>query len=131
MPLENPFSFSLGAEASNREREKKRYLGTPQTPAGGPLHPLGRGIALELTPLGVSPIGVNLSGVPRGSRPLAGYKGCPLEISLFLSRAAAGGAGEEKKALWEDPCTPLGKGFALKLTPLAVSPHIPFFRRPP
>src|SRR5437764_4818102 len=52
MPLENPFSFSLGSEGSKREREKKRFLGTPQTPAGGPLHPLGRGIALKLTPMG-------------------------------------------------------------------------------
>jgi len=55
MPLENPFSFSLGAEGSKREREKKRFLGTPQTPAGGPLHPLGRGIALKLTPMGDTP----------------------------------------------------------------------------
>jgi len=49
------------------------------------------------------PIRIKLSGVPRGGSPLAGYKGCPLEISLFLSRAAAGGSGEEKKALWEYP----------------------------
>jgi len=55
MPLENPFSFSLGAFGSKREREEKRYLGTPQTPAGGTLHPLGRGIALKLTPMGDTP----------------------------------------------------------------------------
>src|SRR5205085_2727372 len=65
MPLGTP-SLSFG---SKREREKKRFLGTPQTPAGGPLHPLGKGVALKLMPMGDSPRGVNLSGVPRGDAP--------------------------------------------------------------
>src|SRR5437764_1648579 len=46
-----------------------------------------------------TPIDVNLSGVPRGSRPLAGYKGCP--------QTPAGRT-----------LHPLGKGVALKLTPM-------------
>src|SRR5437763_15407036 len=58
MPLENPFSF-LRLQARKR---KKRFLGTPQTPAGGPLHPLGKGVALKLMPMGDTPIGVHLSG---------------------------------------------------------------------
>src|SRR5436853_7251234 len=51
----------------------------------------------------VNPIGVNLSGVPRGSRPLAGYKGCP--------QTPAGRT-----------LHPLGKGVALKLMTMGFTP---------
>src|SRR5437763_12416720 len=77
-------------------------------------------------PMGVSPRGVNLSGVPRGSRPLAGYKGSPHE-NLSFSRAASGGRkrylGTPQTPAGKDPCTRLGKGVALKLMPLGVSPR--------
>src|SRR5437763_12306076 len=35
-----------------RREKRKRYLGTPQTPAGRTLHPLGKGVALKLMPMG-------------------------------------------------------------------------------
>jgi hypothetical protein len=40
-PLENFFFFSLFAFGKKREKEEKKLLGTPQTPAGGscPLPP--------------------------------------------------------------------------------------------
>src|SRR5436853_5803804 len=58
-------------------RERKRGLGTPQTPAGeDPCISLGKGFALKLTPMGDTPIGVNISG----------SKGrCPLDPLLFLA----------------------------------------------
>jgi len=49
------------------------------------------------------PIGVNLSGVPRGSRPLVGFKGCPLETLSFSSPAAGGGRREEKRFFGDTP----------------------------
>ena len=36
----------------------------------------------------------------KGQRPLAGFKGCPLNISFYLSRPAFGGAREVKKKYW-------------------------------
>src|SRR5262249_53551448 len=47
-------------------------------------------------------VGVNLSGVPRGGSPLAGYKGCPLE-NLLSSFTPPSAAGEKKKGIWGLP----------------------------
>src|SRR5436305_12260767 len=59
-----------------------------------------------------SPIRINLSGVPRGSSPLAGFKECPLE-NLFSFLAPPSAAREKKKVFWGhpkprqgEPCTP-------------------------
>src|SRR5437763_5671085 len=103
MPLENPFSF-LRLQARKR---KKRFLGTPQTPAGRTLHPLGKGVALKLMPMGDTPIGINLSG----------SKGrCPLKTpSLSRLEPKAPSEKEKKRGIWGhpkprpgDPCTPWG-----------------------
>src|SRR5437763_11844635 len=95
-----PFSGRLRRPS----KKKEECVGTPQTPAGRTLHPLGKGVALKLMPMGDTPIGINLSGskgrcplktpcyessrifeeplvpllqVTRGGSPLAGFKGCP------------------------------------------------------
>jgi hypothetical protein len=49
--LEIFLSFLLKPSAS-REKKEKRFLGTPQTPAGRTLHPVGKGYALSLMRMG-------------------------------------------------------------------------------
>src|SRR5881394_1791290 len=86
---------------SQAARERKRGLGTPQTPAGeDPCTPLGNGFALKLTPMGVSPRGVNLSG----------SKGrCPLDPLLFLAWSRRLQARKRKKEVFGDTPNP-GRG---------------------
>ena len=80
-------------------------LGTPQTSAGeNPCTPLGWGNAPKLTPMGDTPISVNLEASPRpkgvqGSSP-GGVWGAP---NLFLITLLAAAGGEEKRCFGDTP----------------------------
>src|SRR5256885_9414484 len=53
MPLENPF-FSPVPPSAEQEKRRKKVLGDTPTPGrGSPLHPLGKGFALNLMGRGV------------------------------------------------------------------------------